>query len=92
MSYLRLAVAAAALAALAAEPRPFAIRVIDAETGRGVPLVELRTTNEIRLYTDSNGLAAFAEPGLTGQEVFFHVKSHGYEYPRDGFGNRGERL
>ncbi len=71
---------------------PFAIEVVDAATGRGVPLIELRTVNEIRLYTDSAGLVAFDEPGLMGQAVFFHVKGHGYEYPRDGFGYRGLKL
>ena len=43
-------------------------------------------------YTDSNGIVAFHEPGLMGREVYFHVKSHGYEYPQDGFGNRGKAL
>ena len=50
-------------ACLAQRPAPFAIEVVDAATGRGVPLVELRTVNDIRYYTDSNGLAAFDEPG-----------------------------
>src|SRR5687767_10402864 len=77
----------------AAEPgRYFAIHVVDADTGRGVPLVELRTTNDIAFVTDSNGVVAFDEPGLMGEEVFFTVKSHGYEYPKDGFGFRGARL
>jgi hypothetical protein len=77
---------------LAAEEAWFGIRVVDQETGRGVPLVELRTTHEIRYYTDSNGLAAIDEPGLVGQRVFFHVRSHGYEFPADGFGFRGTAL
>jgi hypothetical protein len=72
--------------------RPFAITVVDAETGRGVPLVELRTTNGIRHYTDSNGVVAFREPGLLGRTVFFHVRSHGYEFRKDGFGYRGVAL
>ncbi|WP_435010499.1 hypothetical protein P12x_001769 [Tundrisphaera lichenicola] len=71
---------------------PFSIQVVDDQTGRGVPLVELRTVNEIALFTDSRGIVAFDEPGLVGQSVFFHVKSHGYEFPRDGFGNRGRSL
>jgi len=71
---------------------PFAIEVVDAETGRGVPLIELRTVNEIRLVTDSAGLVAFDEPGLMGRSVFFHVRGHGYEFPLDGFGNRGKAL
>src|SRR5436853_594585 len=70
----------------------FAIRAVDQDTGRGVPLVALKTTNEVKYYTDSNGFVAFLEPGLMGQEVFFQVKSHGYEYPKDGFGYRGVRL
>jgi len=70
----------------------FTIQVLDRQTGRGVPLVELRTTNSIRLFTDSNGIVAFLEPGLMDREVFFFVESHGYEVPADGFGYRGVRL
>jgi hypothetical protein len=70
----------------------FRIEVIDKDTGRGVPLVELRTTNNIRCFTDSNGLVAFHEPGLMNQRVFFHVSSHGYRFPKDGFGFSGARL
>jgi hypothetical protein len=70
----------------------FAIQVVDDETGRGVPLVALETVNHLTLYTDSGGLAAFAEPGLMNREVFFHVRSHGYEFPKDGFGYHGVRL
>ena len=66
----------------------FAIAVVDADTGRGVPLVELRTTNEIRFYTDSAGVVAFNEPGLMDRDVFFFISSHGYEFPADGFGMR----
>jgi len=70
----------------------FKIQVVDRQTGRGVPLVELRTTNNIRYFTDSNGIVAFYEPGLMDRDVFFFVESHGYEFPKDGFGFRGTRL
>ncbi len=70
----------------------FAITVVDDETGRGVPLVELKTTNHISHYTDSNGIVAFYEPGLMNTDVHFLVKSHGYEYPKDGFGYAGLTL
>jgi hypothetical protein len=70
----------------------FLIEVVDEQTGRGVPLVELRTTSQIRLYTDSGGLAVFNEPGLMGQTVFLFVESPGYEFPADGFGMRGIAL
>jgi len=72
--------------------RFFLIEVVDARTGRGVPLVELRTVNGIRHYTDSAGLVAFHEPGLMDREVYFHVAGHGYEHAADGFGFRGKRL
>jgi len=70
----------------------FAIKVVDEQTGRGVPLVELETVHHVLFVTDSNGLVAFYEPGLMNQEVFFHVRSHGYECRKDGFGYAGVRL
>ncbi|MEK5026722.1 hypothetical protein [Paenibacillus sp. FSL M7-1046] len=71
---------------------PFKIKVVDAETGRGIPLVELKTTNNILYYTDSAGVVAFSEPGLMDQPVFFHLSSHGYDIPADMFGNRGQAV
>ncbi len=67
----------------------FQIQVVDEDTGRGVPLVELKTVNAVRYYTDSNGIVAFYEPGLMDREVFFAVSSHGYEFAKDGFGMHG---
>lgn len=67
----------------------FSIKVVDDKTGRGVPLVELRTVSNSIYYTDSNGVVAFCEPGLINQSVFFFVRSHGYDFPHDGFGNAG---
>jgi hypothetical protein len=72
--------------------RPFAIEVVDEATGRGVPLVELETVNNVVSVTDSRGVVAFDEPGLMGQTVWFHVRSHGYEFPADVFGYRGRKL
>ena len=66
------------------EPKPhkyFKIKVIDEETGRGVPLVFLTTTNHLQYVTDSNGIVAFYEPGLMNTDVYFEISSHGYEYP-----------
>lgn len=78
-----------ALPAIAQRPPPFRIAVVDDVTGRGVPLVELETVHAVRFVTDSNGLCAIDEPELLGRRVFFHVRSHGYELPADGFGYRG---
>ena len=84
-------VLAAASAAARGGPE-FLIKVIDEDTRRGVPLVELKTVGDVRYYTDSNGIVAFHESGLMSQKVFFHVKSHGYEFRKDGFGYRGKAL
>jgi hypothetical protein len=81
----------AALPALAGSPW-FEIRVVDDRTGRGVPLVELETVNHLVHVTDSAGRIAFNEPGLMGRPVFFHIRSHGYEFPKDGFGYAGRKL
>lgn len=76
-----------------AEPvTPFKLRVVDEQTGRGVPLVELKTVSQQRFWTDSAGVVAIREPELFGQSVFFAVSSHGYEFPKDGFGFRGQSI
>lgn len=68
------------------------ILVVDAETGRGVPLVELETVNALRYVTDNAGRIALQEPDLLGREVFFTVRGHGYEVAKDGFGFQGVRV
>ena len=55
-------------------------------------MVELKTTSNLSYYTDSGGWVAFYEPGLMDRKVWFGISSHGYEFPRDGFGNTGVRL
>jgi hypothetical protein len=84
----------AVVLAISAAPgaAPFAIEVIDESTGRGVPLVELTTTSGAVFVTDSAGLVAIDEPELMNERVFFHVKSHGYEFAADGLGTRGVAL
>jgi len=71
---------------------PFGIRIVDEATGRGVPLVELELVNNVRYVSDSAGWIAFNELGLMNSEVFFHVRSHGYEFPKDNFGFAGKTL
>jgi hypothetical protein len=66
--------------------------VLDAATGRGIPLAEIETVNGLRFITDNAGRVAFHEPGLMGREVFFTVRSHGYEAAKDGFGFAGGRV
>jgi hypothetical protein len=80
---------------LLAEPKStqFAeIRFFDADTRRGIPLVEITSVNQLRFVTDNLGRIAFLEPGLMDQELFFSVQAHGYEIPKDGFGIEGIRI
>lgn len=84
-------IAASLLSNPAASPY-FEIQVVDRATGRGVPLVELETVDRQRFVTDSAGRVAFLEPGLMDRPVFFTVRSHGYDFPKDGFGLAGQRL
>jgi hypothetical protein len=80
-----------AVSVRAEEPRPFEIRFVDAETGRGVPLVELKTVHQVPYVTDSAGRVAYDEPGRAGETIFFSVHAHGYRAPKDGFGIEGVR-
>lgn len=71
---------------------PFRIRVVDAENGWPVPLVELRTTHQVSFFTDNAGMVAFDLPELMGVETWLHVEADGYEAKADGFGMRGVRM
>ncbi len=68
------------------------IRIVDEATGRGVPLVELETTHGIRYVTDNAGLIAIIDPDVIGEETFFSVIGHGYEFPKDPFGFSGKAI
>src|SRR5688572_5532515 len=52
-----------------ARPDPFIIEIVDEQTNRGVPLVEIKTTSSTTFVTDSNGLAAIDEPSFFGARV-----------------------
>jgi hypothetical protein len=68
------------------------IEVVEKVTGWPVPLVELRTTHNVRFVTDNAGLIAFDLPELMGKETWFTIEGQGYEVPKDGFGQRGVRF
>lgn len=71
---------------------PCRLEVVEQGSGWPVPLVELRTTHQVRFVTDNAGVIAFDLPELMGRETWFEVRGHGYEVPADGFGYRGVRL
>jgi hypothetical protein len=68
---------------LAATPVPgreqlFRIDLIDASTGRGVPLMELRTPGGASYWTDNNGIVAFDDLASMGRPLRFEVRGDGY--------------
>ena len=72
---------------------PFWVRVVDAETGRGVPLVQLSTPRDaIRFWTDSNGVAAIDDATLDGHDITFKITSHGYEFEERIFNDPAKKL
>ena len=70
----------------------FKIKVVDAENGWPVPLVEFRTTHQVSFFSDNAGIIAFDLPELMGVETWFSIEGHGYGVAADGFGYRGVRL
>jgi hypothetical protein len=88
-----LAILSVLCSAVAAATPYFGLQAVDEQTGRGIPLVEFRTVNDLRFVTDNAGWIAFNEPGLMGREVWFYLSlSPGYELKKDGFGYTGVRL
>lgn len=72
--------------------RYFKITLRDAGSNATLGGVKVTTVNDIVLTSDQNGVIAFYEPGLMGQNVWFSPSRAGYEYPADGLGNRGKAL
>ncbi len=58
----------------------FAIRVVDRDTGTGIPLVGLRAAGRTD-YTDNAGWIAWSDPDRIGQRVSFEVVTPGYRSP-----------
>src|SRR5208283_3530882 len=72
------------LLAISAPGDYFQIRIVDRDTGRGVPMVSFTTNNHIVCITDSNGIVAWNEPGLMDRDVYFRIESPGYRFPGGG--------
>lgn len=71
---------------------PCRIEIVETGSGWPVPMVELRTTHQVRFFSDNAGVIAFDLPELMGRETWFDVIGNGYEVPKDGFDYRGVRL
>lgn len=66
------------LASPALAQQPFAIEVLDSRTKRGVPLVEVVTTDGNSYFTDSNGIVAFDEHAQMNRDISVTFFSYGY--------------
>lgn len=65
------------------------INIVDASNGWPVPLVELRTTHQVRFVSDNAGIIAFDLPELMNVKTWFTIEGHGYGVAKDGFGYQG---
>ncbi len=72
--------------------KPFKIEIVDDENEQPIPLIELRTTSELRWVSDNAGVVAIDAPELFDREVWFGIQGHGYRFKEDGFGYRGLRV
>ena len=82
----------ATISAPALSIEPCRIEVVEKGTDWPVPLIELRTTHDVRFVTDNAGVVACDLPEVMGRLTWFGVFGHGYEAAADGFGMRGFRL
>lgn len=87
-----LAVAVLLAPACGSADEPMEIMVTDSATGRGIPLVELVTVDDVVYVTDNAGRVALDEPELRGQTLFLKPRSPGYQAKKDGFGIEGVRI
>ena len=71
---------------------PFTIQFTEKDTGWPVPLVEIRTTHQVRFFSDNAGIIAFDLVELMGKDTWIDVVGNGYDVPKDGFGYRGVRI
>jgi hypothetical protein len=63
----------------AARAQLFTLHVVDSQTGRGVPLVEMTPTGGPTLITDSAGVIAIDDPALLGRLLPMGFRSYGYQ-------------
>jgi hypothetical protein len=84
---MRWAAVVFAIANMSGAP-PFVIQVVDSQTGRGVPLVELEAINHRTWYSDSNGIVAIFDAWARGN-LLLKVRSHGYRFEQKAFDEAG---
>ncbi len=57
----------------------FTLQVVDSETGRGVPLVEMTPSGGATVVADSNGIFAIDDPAHLNRLLSMSLRSYGYQ-------------
>jgi len=70
----------------------FGIQFVDQQDQRPIPLVEIETSDHVKWISDNDGWIAIDDPELLDAQVFFQIRSHGYEFTKDGFGFAGKTI
>ncbi len=70
--------------------QPMVLQVVDADSGDPIPCATLTTVHQVVGTSDDEGLVAFVEPSLVGQDVWFTPEAQGYRMAPDWLGLVGE--
>ena len=60
---------------------PFQIRIIDAQSHRGLPNVRVIADNRITCYTNSDGVVRWGEQDLMDRDIHFSIHRAGFWFP-----------
>jgi hypothetical protein len=63
------------------QPGAFFIKVVDAQTGRGLPDVRVIADGRITCFTTKDGTVRWSEPMLMDRDVHFSIHRDGYRDP-----------
>jgi hypothetical protein len=70
----------------------FQIHIVDSQTARGVPLVEMTPLGGAVMVTDSNGFIALDDPSLLNRNLQLGLQSYGYANALLPYGSRPRSL
>jgi len=60
---------------------PFQIRIIDAQSHRGLPNVRVIADYHLTCYTNSDGVVRWGEQNLMDRDIHFSIHREGYSFP-----------
>ena len=63
---------------------PFQIKIVDAQSGVGLPSLRLTADNSIVCYTRADGCVNFSEDSLMNRSVYFTIEGQDHHFPGGG--------